>query len=468
MIAALRPWILRRRLWPASLGGQLIALLLLALLASHVIVSSFFVGERRMAVRAALAGEAVSRTATVALLLENTPAPQQDSVLEAASTPLARFRLAEDSALDRMPDAMTSDALRARLIAALDEMSDANWARRVQVAIADGRAWRPPSYRSDSPLPRHGHAHLMATVQLTDGRWLTLTTHIRGPRLQWAWPALLSMFVAAAAIVVVVTLTVGRMTRPLRDLAAAADRFGRGARGERVTEVGPSEARRLVAAFNEMQARLSRFVTDRTQLLAAISHDLRTPITAMRLRAELIEDEATKAKLVDGLDEIHRMAEATLTFAKEEAAEEPLRPVDLAALVDSIVDDFAEMGADVRVAETAAAVVDCRVVALRRALRNLIDNAVRYGHRARLSIASHGDTVTVDVDDDGPGLPADKIDAMFEPFVRLDASRNRETGGVGLGLPIARTVLRAHGGDVILRNRSEGGLRASMILPRHI
>ncbi|MEK9662234.1 MAG: ATP-binding protein, partial [Alphaproteobacteria bacterium] len=223
-------------------------------------------------------------------------------------------------------------------------------------------------------------------------------------------------------------------------------------------------------AFNAMQERLSRFIGDRTRLLAAISHDLRTPITSLRLRAEFIDDEETRAKVLETLDEMARMAEATLAFARDDAAAEETRPVDLAALLQSLADDLADLGHDVTCAEAPALAYRCRPVALKRALRNLIENAVRYGDRARISLAATPEGPRIAIEDDGPGIDPAALERVFEPFVRLEESRSRETGGVGLGLAIARSIVRAHGGELSLVNRSDAagkvaGLTATVALP---
>nr|MDJ0971981.1 ATP-binding protein [Kiloniellales bacterium] len=282
----------------------------------------------------------------------------------------------------------------------------------------------------------------------------------------WAWPSLLSMGLMALAILVIVVLSVRRITRPLRTLAAAADSFGRGQDGESVAEAGPEEVRRTIHAFNEMQDRLRRFVADRTGMLAAISHDLRTPITTLRLRAEFIEDPEIRDKILETLDEMQQMTEATLAFLREDAAREDSRQVDLAALIQSLCDDLADTGQEVAFVGAGRTPFVCRPVALKRALANLIENAVAYGDRARVALRDEESELRIVIDDDGPGVPPERMEAVFEPFVRLEESRSRETGGVGLGLAIARSIARGHGGDVALENRPEGGLRAVFRLPK--
>ncbi|MBN9009336.1 MAG: HAMP domain-containing protein [Rhizobiales bacterium] len=256
-----------------------------------------------------------------------------------------------------------------------------------------------------------------------------------------------------------------RVTRPLKALAASAEAFGRGDAVAPLPESGPDEARRLIHAFNQMQERLSRFVTDRTRMLAAIGHDLRTPITSLKLRAEMVDDEETRQKMRATLDEMQHMTEATLAFARDDAGAEPSRAVDLAALIESAVDDLAEMGKPVSFADAGRLVYSCRPTALKRAIGNLIENAIQYGERARVRLTAAPSGPVIAVEDDGPGIPAERIDEVFKPFTRLESSRSRETGGSGLGLSIARSIVLAHGGTLALRNREDGGLAAEIRLP---
>jgi signal transduction histidine kinase len=189
-------------------------------------------------------------------------------------------------------------------------------------------------------------------------------------------------------------------------------------------------------------------------------------LTSLRLRAEFVDDPEIRDKIIDTVDEMSRIAEATLAFARQDAATEEARPTDLPALVRAIADDFADIGSPVAVSAPENLDLVVRPVALRRAIRNLVENALRYGGGARITIADSADAVTVTVDDDGPGIPPDKLEEVFDPFVRLEGSRSTETGGVGLGLATVRTIARAHGGDVVLRNRPGGGLSAILELPR--
>jgi signal transduction histidine kinase len=231
-------------------------------------------------------------------------------------------------------------------------------------------------------------------------------------------------------------------------------------------ESGLLEVRRAALAFNQMQERIRRFVEDRTQMIAAIAHDLGTPITRLRLRAEYVEDEEQHQKMLADLSEMEEMMTATLAFARDDGATEPREIFDLNSLLQSICDDLSDAGHTVGFQPEGRLPYAFRLVALRRAFTNLLDNAVTYGESARLSVEENPEAIVVRIDDDGPGIPAELREEVFKPFQRLEASRSRETGGTGLGLTVARTIIRGHGGDIELKNRTEGGLRVEVTLPR--
>ena len=482
-------WQRLKALLPQSLAGQMIALLLLALVAAQGVTLAIYLDERRHAVRAAERAQVASRLVSVVRLLGDTPPELSERITRTASGPRLGFWLAAESAVDPSDPESLDPPLQRRLRRLLADTGSG----RVLVRLEDSErflAWRKARRQArledDDDEDDHGEYRraewrqrdywekrrhrlplsLTISVRLADGRWLNAATLVPFNAPAWAWPSLLSMGLMAAAILVIVVLSVRRITRPLRTLAAAADSFGRGQDGAPPAEAGPEEVRRTIRAFNEMQERLRRFVADRTGMLAAISHDLRTPITTLRLRAEFIEDPETRGKILETLDEMQQMAEATLGFLREDAAREDSRQVDLAALVQSLCDDLADAGREVAFAGAGRTPLVCRPVALKRALSNLIENAVAYGERARVALEDGMSELRIVVVDDGPGIPPDRMAAVFEPFVRLEESRSRETGGVGLGLAIARSIARGHGGDVTLENRPEGGLRAILRLPK--
>jgi signal transduction histidine kinase len=256
----------------------------------------------------------------------------------------------------------------------------------------------------------------------------------------------------------------------MRDLAAAAERLGMDVNSPPLPEQGTAEAVKAARAFNIMAERIRRFVRDRTFLLTAIGHDLRTPITRLKLRAEWMDDEEQQRKMLADLDELEAMVAATLAFGRDDANAEPPTPLDLVELLRTILDEAGDAHPDAAEAISFTGpdhqVVRARPVAIKRALTNLVQNAVKYGGGAQVSLAPPQEgAVSVMVEDTGPGIPASELERVFEPFHRLEPSRNRETGGTGLGLPISRNILRAHGGDVVLTNRPGGGIRALVTLP---
>jgi len=221
----------------------------------------------------------------------------------------------------------------------------------------------------------------------------------------------------------------------------------------------------IADALNEMQSRIKQFLDERTQMLAAISHDLRTSLTRLRLEAEDLPESDTKVRLISDVNEMERMISATLTFAGDDLKKEPQQRVDLAALIISLCDSLSDHGQPADYNGPNHAYLLCQPVAMKRAFDNLIGNAVKYGSRASVTMTVDGGWALVSIADVGPGIPSDKVELAFRPFRRLETSRNRETGGVGLGLPIARDIIRAHGGEIVLRNRPEGGLEVLVRLP---
>jgi signal transduction histidine kinase len=452
-----------------SLAGQLVLIVLAAMLAGQALSLLIFADERRAALRAANREQVLARTAALVRLLDETPPALHARILAASSSPQLRFRLASASAVAADEPWHGRNRLARQLAGLLggndgqavlvDIRDDRRLENLIGFEAVDERTGRPRYWRG-----RRGAVALLLSVQLADGRWLNAETGFP-PAPAWALPSLVTLGLSAVFVGLAVVLAVRRVTRPMARLAVAADALGRGEATPPLPEVGPADVRGTVRAFNRMQARLKRFVDDRTRMLAAVSHDLRTPITSLRLRAEFVEDEETRERMLDTLGEMQRMVEATLAFAREEATSEDTRVVDLAALVESTALDLADLGADVTFTLPGRLPFACRPFGLRRALRNLIENAVRYGERARVSLEPGREEHRIVVDDDGPGIPEDSVERVFEPFVRLEDSRSRETGGIGLGLAIARSIVRGHGGDIRLANRAGGGLRVTVALP---
>ena len=307
---------------------------------------------------------------------------------------------------------------------------------------------------------------ILVSQDLGGGRWLNMASTVLAPPPFFSARLGLSMAVMLIAVIGISAVLVRRMTAPLKQLSEAAEVLGTDVQAPAIDERGPEEVRRTAHAFNTMQNRIRRFVQDRTQMLGAIAHDLGTPITRLRLRAEFVEDEPLRRKMLRDLDDMQQMVASTLSFIREDATSEPSVTVDIGSLLARVCDDIADAGFDVELEDVPRWVlVDCRPVALRRALSNLVDNAVKYGNSAHVSMVFEPSVIKILIKDTGPGIPEDRQEDVFRPFLRLEESRNRETGGTGLGLSVARTILRGHGGDIRLKNRASGGLCVELRLP---
>jgi len=454
----------------------MVLLLLATLITAQGVAFALFSWERIEAAREAYRESVVLRTVGLVRLLGDTPNPLHDRVAQAASSRRLHFRIDDRSSVRRLrlPESPLAMELANALGLAADKVRVAVSTGPFRHLHADEDETREDDGRERFWHHRHGdwgpkgrwrgHGFAMA-IQMSDGRWLNAISGWPAGAPRWGWRFLASLLLSAAAVAVVAVLVARRVARPMGRLAGAADRLGRGEAVETLTEEGPEEARRTIRAFNTMRERLDRFLRDRTAMLAAVSHDLRTPITSLRLRAEFIEDAETRTRILETLDEMQHMTEAALAFIREDVETEETRVVDISALADSVVADFADLGREARFRQGETVTLACRPAALRRALCNLVENALSHGSRAEGGVEQVEDSIFITVDDDGPGIPADQRERVFEPFVRLEESRSRETGGVGLGLAIARSIARAHGGDVTLENREGGGLRAALALP---
>ncbi|MBI2255549.1 MAG: HAMP domain-containing protein [Proteobacteria bacterium] len=273
--------------------------------------------------------------------------------------------------------------------------------------------------------------------------------------------------IGISTIILISFVAAHGISRPLRRLAGAAEQLGINMAGQPLAETGPQEVRSVTRAFNEMQRRLQRFVEDRTRMLAAISHDLRTPLSRLRLRAENLPSEAEKGKIVADLDLMDRMIAATLTFARDDVAGEKRVKLDLASLLQAVCDETIDAGGRASYHGPDYLAVEAAPLSLMRAITNVTENAIKYGGVADISLQETATVVEIRVCDAGPGIPAGELEHVFEPFYRLDPARSsNEMSGSGLGLAIARHVFRAHGGDVELANAPNGGLVVQMTLPR--
>jgi signal transduction histidine kinase len=452
-----------------SVGGQLLVLLLIAVLVTQGLSYLLFSDERNRAVRSAMGLEAAGRAANVALLLDEAPASLRGAILRSANSPLVRFELSDT------PDAKKENSSAAEILEQVHGILGGPEDRKIygEVTPISGPVRRNMPDMPEAMRPMHMAMmaqrtepfQLVLSINLVDGRWLNVQSMFHRPKAQWSWTSFYSVLLMIAAIMLVVWIMGRRIVAPMNALANGAERLGRGIETEALPVTGPREIRDTVAAFNRMQSRLTRFVNNRTQLLAALGHDLRSPLTAMRLRIELLDETEDSIRLKAMIDEMQTMVEATLEFARGVAQSEPAVEIDLADLLSELVEDAKVAGADASLEVQMPVLLQVHPVALKRAFRNLIDNAIRYAGNVEVRLGKLDNMAEIRIADNGPGVPEDQLQRMFEPFVRLETSRNRETGGSGLGLAIARTIIQSHGGEITLSNRTSGGLMAIVHIP---
>ena len=465
-----------KRLMPKTLFGRMLGILLLGLVVSHAIGSGIYATDREQAVRAVGGFAAAQRIANLVGLIADVPRDWRERIVGGLSDPGFRVALLAQPPTPRPAEA---DAPVARAIGAFLQDRLALGPDRQPLVAVEPLPGIPPPFSGQHLMPPGGHGPMMhglggpmallgldVAIPLADGQWLRFVTALPKGDDVMSWQFLVSMILMVVVSSAVSVWAVRWLTRPLGALAAAADRLGADLNTPPLSEDGAVEVRQAAHAFNVMQARLKGLIENRTRMLAAISHDLRTPLTLLRLRAENVENGQDRERMLSSIADMDRLIASILAFARDEARTEPPRPTDLAALLESLVDDMADAGLPVGLAATPDSfVLSCRPEALKRALTNLIDNAVKYGKEARIALQHGPGVAIVTIDDTGPGLAAADLERVFQPFYRVEGSRNRGGGGTGLGLAIAVSVVQSHGGTLTLSNRPEGGLRATVTLP---
>jgi signal transduction histidine kinase len=334
----------------------------------------------------------------------------------------------------------------------------------------DGPGGPPPGMirmdGRDGPPQFRRAREIVLSAQLPEGRWITGFNMSPQPPGGGEVFRLLAGTVITFLFVLVAALWLARrLSRPLNDLTRAAANVGSATNPEEVAVRGPSDVRQTLEAFNAMSRRVSQLLGEKDVMLGALGHDLRTPLASLRIRLETMEPESERNKAVRTIEEASQLLEDILELARQGRSKEPVRTIDISVLVEDIVEDYSETGAPVTLAFSQKAPVACRPVLFRRALRNLIDNAISYGERARLSVTKVGNEAFVRIEDDGPGMSDDALKSAADPFYRGDTSRNRTTGGAGLGLTLADAIAKAHGGALVLENHKPHGLVATIKLP---
>jgi signal transduction histidine kinase len=433
-----------RVLWrPGTLRSRLFLILFAGLAVAYGLSFSILLYERFMSAKAVMLGTLESDLATSIAVIDRLPADERSGWLDRLSR--GNYRLVLGPGLPDVPDVSGRGAEIARRI---EEAAGHRFPLTVEA------------------VPGGDDRRLQGHVTLSDGSELTIEVTPKGIMPIAAW--LPYVFVTQMLLLVFLTwLAVRQAIRPLGALAAAAEALDPNKKAEPLSEAGPSEVAHAARAFNEMRERIGQYLEERVQILAAISHDLQTPITRMRLRADMADDSQEKTKLISDLREIERLVQDGIAYARSAHGNgEKMSRIDLSSFIDSIAYDYQDTGKDVAVTGVVLGTAITKPHALRRIVTNFVDNAIKFSGAAEISVRREENGPTaITVLDRGPGIPDDMLDMAMQPFFRVEQSRNRDTGGTGLGLAIAQQLAGTMGGSVRLYNRTGGGLAAELTIP---
>jgi len=427
---------------PRTLFGRMTLIIVGGLFAAQLLGGLLYLRERKLIVDQRVSHELAQRVAAAYRAIDSQTGGQRQALAALLSTPRQQLTLATSRSSPKgMPagDHVLPATLRELL------------GQEVEL--------------HPTVLPHLGALSFALDLRLSDGEWLRVRGNAPDEIFASPLPLLLNLGVMLSTVFLLIWFAARSTLRPLTYLARAAHELGEDLKRPPLPDTGPTEIRHAAQAFNAMQARLRQGIEERERFLAAVSHDLKTPVTRVRLRAELLRDAEVRDRILHDMDEIEGLVGNALDYLQGKLVEEPVQPIDLVAMIESLGDDFCAAGSQVSLRLPETLRFDGRPKALRRALSNLVDNAVKYGGQARIEVASVDGCLSVQVDDPGPGLAEAELTRVFEPFYRVEGSRSRDTGGTGLGLAIVRQIARSHGGDVHLENRQPAGLRAVMRLP---
>jgi signal transduction histidine kinase len=427
---------------PRTLFGRLVLLMAAGLLLAQLLGAALHLSELRRTVGRTVSQELAQRITAVYHAIDSQTAAERERLARLLSTPRQQLTL------ETLAPPASAE------VPMFPEILDG-------IAALLGPGVEVRAVR----MPRIGDFAFDFHIRLAAGDWLRIQGNAPTEIFAWPWHLLVNLGVMLAAVILLVWFAARSTVRPLTDLARAARDLGENLRRPPLAEDGPSEVRQAAHAFNAMQMRILHDIEERERFLAAVSHDLKTPVTRLRLRSELLAEPELRQRFLHDLDDMQDLLGGALDFLQGKAVEEAMQPVDLVAMAESLADDFIEAGGIVTLRAPETLRTAARPRALRRAFANLIDNALKYGGRADVSLSTVSGELLIAIADAGPGLPEAELERVFEPFYRMESSRSRDTGGVGLGLAIVRQIARSHGGEVMLENRAAGGLRAVLRLP---
>lgn len=442
-----------KRHWPQDTVARWIALTIILAMLISLALNGLFIQLAGVWARPPLTETGLlEKIAAITRVIEAAPAPLRSQLAHAVSDKgfTASWHLdRRELNLPTVDDPISHDSMA--ILQPLFKSAD----RRIE-------AYEPSDW-TEHPAD----AHYALVVELPDASWLMFSAPSRSWGLDEAPRYSIVILLVLISTALVALIATRRLATPLQRFAEGARRFGTDFRAPPIEPLGPHEIRQAILAFNAMQAQLQHFIRDRTQMLAAISHDLRAPLTRMRLRGEFIEDTEQQQRLFRDVDEMQAMINSALEFFRDDARLEPATQFDLAELLQTLLDDYRDQRINIAFSGPLRLVYFGRPLGLKRVITNLLDNAIKYGNEPKIELIPSVDQVRINLLDRGPGIPETSLEQVFVPFFRMEGSRNKSTGGVGLGLSAARAIVLEHGGELSLRNRAQGGLEAKVVLPVH-
>ncbi len=489
------------RLYPQSLFGRLIVTLIIVLVSAQIFNAALLYYERDRSISEIVGLQSVDRISAITRLLNELPTKAREQAVQAFSTSGFQVTLNKDPIIDPEP---VVDRLQGTLVSIIEAATDQQFPVRVQVLkshtdesnssvfnrkeggmsccmhmmdesgymnenmqkmMSNGKGMKRMMYAMMGRSTIADYPFL-AQLQLRDGTWVSFMQPVPDRLFQLSYRIVASLIVILLTAVLLSYFIVRWITRPIASLATAAKQLGQDIQHPPLDESGPKEVVQAAHAFNTMQTRIKQYVKDRSQMLAAISHDLKTPITRLRLRAEMLQDTELKNSILCDLDDMQVMVSETLEYMRGQHCEESAQLIDINSLLESLVQDMQDSGYhSIRIMGKTEKVVCSRLLALKRCINNLLSNATRYGQNVSVCIEELEDKIRIRIQDQGPGVPEDQLEHIFEPFYRVDRSRNRSSGGTGLGLGIARDIARGIGGELQAKNRMQGGFEVVLELP---
>jgi len=477
---------------PKTIFSQLITLLFIVLIFAQLVNLFIIVGEQRIQARANIFSTAMDQTIQIIQQLPKDKKLEPDRIVEDQGRNGIFFLSKKNKAIEAKETKRLKNYEKT-LAKMLVEKNIPHQSLSIALntkgtheghPLFDPKQQRNPKFQQhthhrDIPPPPNNHRppkpdsqnnlalqELIISVEVLPQIWLN--AFLPHSSIEALTPRIL---IATSILLVLTLLTawffIRRISKPLSTLAIAAESFGRGNSSIKLKETGPEDIRLASQAFNTMQKRLGRILETQRTMLRAVGHDLRTPLTSLRLRSELLPDGEEKEKFIETIDDMTIMTQEILNWAKNASTLEEVKPIDLNALLASIVDDFADQGYKIKLTGFNPIILHIRRIAIKRALHNLIENGLKYGQQVKVTVEEQKHHIDIHIDDKGPGIPEHLLENAVKPFVRLEESRNKKTGGTGLGLSIAKTIIEAEGGELILFNKENEGLRSTICLPKN-